>query len=156
MPASVQYQSPYQPVVARTPSSTSTTNSSMNPMAASWASTAISTPANVASPPPTPQPTPVASIPRNRYGERVDLLMNYDKNEVKRVQKLHMCNVHYLRMDCPYGDECSHAHDYHPNKNEMQTLKYVARMTPCRFKTECDDIKCIYGHRYDEIYFEFI
>ncbi|SLM38344.1 Zinc finger, CCCH-type [Lasallia pustulata] len=143
------YQSPYQPGAARTPSA-STTSSSMNPMASSWASTAISTPPHVTSPPPTPKPTASKTtneIPRNRYGQRVDPYMEYDKNEVKRVQKIHMCNVHYLRHDCPYGDECTHDHFYSPNKNELKTLKYVARMTPCRFGTDCDDAKCIYGHR---------
>lgn len=29
----------------------------------------------------------------------------------------------------------------------MATLKYVSRMTPCKFGSECDDLKCIYGHR---------
>ena len=146
----VPYQSPYQPGAIRTPSA-STTNSSMNPMASSWASTAISTPAHVASPPPTPKPATSKTaneIPRNRYGQRVDPYMEYDKNEVKRVQKIHMCNVHYLRHDCPYGDDCTHDHFYSPNKNELKTLKYVGRMTPCRFGTDCDDTKCIYGHRY--------
>ena len=150
----IPYQSPYQPVISRTPSTPtqngSTHNGSMNPMAPSWASTAGSAPpAQVASPPPTPQPasSSAIAIPRNKYGQRVDPQMQYDKNEVKRVQKLHMCNVHFLRHDCPYGDECEHDHVYKPTKNEITTLKYVARQTPCRFGTGCDDIKCIYGHR---------
>ncbi|MCJ1480202.1 hypothetical protein MMC06_000356 [Schaereria dolodes] len=147
---SIHYQSPYQPVVSRS-SSASITNS-MNPMAVSWASTAISTPpAHVASPPPTPTPQSSSSvinvIPRNKYGQRVDSSMQYDKSEMKRVQKLHMCNVHFLRGDCLYGDECTHDHYYKPNKNELQTLKYITRQTPCRFGPGCDDTKCIYGHR---------
>lgn len=142
-----QYQSPYQHPVARTPSASNST--SMNPMATSWASTAHSAPAQVATPPHTPQPTISGGtvIPRNRHGQRVDPPSNYDKIEVKRVQKLKMCMVHYLREDCLYGDSCIHRHDYKPNKNEMQTLRYVARMTPCKFGSPCDDFKCIYGHR---------
>ena len=148
-PPPPQYQSPYQPVVART-SSTSTSNSSMmNPTASSWATTANSMPAHLASPPPTPQPTPPTNkvIPRNRWGQRVDPMMTYDKLEVQRVKKIKMCNVHFLRKDCPYGDHCTHDHSYAPNKNELQTLRYIARMTPCRFGSDCDDILCIYGHR---------
>ena len=154
--ATVPYQSPYQTGINRTMSS-STSSSSMNPTAATWggtggvntwATTALAS-AQVASPPPTPQPALVADdgISRNRYGQRVDLLPTYDKQEVYRVKGLHLCNVHFLRGDCPYGESCSHEHHYKLNKNEMKTLKYVGRMTPCKFGTECEDTKCIYGHR---------
>ncbi len=144
-----QYQSPYQPTVARSSSALTSNPSTMNPMAASWATAATSVPNHIASPPPTPQPTPPSSkiIPRNRYGQRVDPVMNYDKLEVQRVKKIKMCNVHYLRNDCSFGDGCTHMHTYEPNKNELQTLRYVARMTPCRFGSDCDDPQCIYGHR---------
>ena len=120
----------------------------MNPMAPSWAT--IGAPrAQVASPPLTPQPirSAASTIPRNKFGQRVDAVMQYDKSEMKRVQKIKMCNVHFLRQDCPYGDDCEHDHFYKPNKNELLTLRYVARQTPCRFGTGCDDIRCIYGHR---------
>ena len=146
-PPPPRYQSPYQPIVAL--SSPAQNSSIMNPMAASWATAATPAPAHLASPPPTPQPTPPTSkvIPRNRYGQRVDPVINYDKMEIQRVKKIKMCNVHYLRKDCPYGNNCTHDHSYAPNKNELQTLRYVARMTPCKFGTECDDIMCMYGHR---------
>ena len=71
-----------------------------------------------------------------------------DPTEFKRVQKIKMCNVHFIRRDCPFGDDCTHIHSYKPTKNELDILKQVARSTPCRFGTECDEIKCIYGHRY--------
>jgi hypothetical protein len=100
------------------------------------------------SPPSTPTPQALTQeIPRNRKGQRVDAAIKFDMNEVKRVQKIKMCNVHYLRKDCPYGDQCTHLHSYKPTKNEIETLKYVARQTPCRFGMGCDDPKCIYGHR---------
>lgn len=126
------------------------TTSSLNPLAGSWATTAVSNVARLASPSPTLQATSNASpiVPRNRYGQRVDPTIKFDLSDVKRVKELHMCNVHFLREDCPYGRECTHDHTYKPNKNELQTLKYVARMTPCRFGVDCDEFKCIYGHRY--------
>lgn len=144
-----QYQSPYQPVMSRTPP-ISNSSSSSNPTAGSWATTAISNNSRLASPPPTPQPISSASavIPRNRFGQRIDPPIKFDQSDVKRVKDMHMCNVHFLREDCPYGRDCTHDHSYKPNKNELQTLKYVARLTPCRFGSECDEIKCIYGHRY--------
>jgi hypothetical protein len=163
VPASVQqngqpidpnqlYQSPYQPVTTRSPSASSSAAAAaaaaMNPMATSWASKAVAAPpSQVASPPPTPQPAKEPAIPRNKYGQRVDSIPKYDASELNRVKKIKMCNVHYLRNDCPYGDECTHDHFYKPNKNELETLRFVARQTPCRFGTQCDDAKCIYGHR---------
>lgn len=148
-PPQIAHQPSPVPAPAQVPRTASTlTSSSLNPVANSWAATAMTAPASVASPPPTPKPAHVpAVIPRNKYGQRVDPPLNYDKTEVNRVKKIHMCNVHFLRGDCPYGEGCSHDHSYKPTKNELVTLKYVARMTPCRFGTECDDPKCIYGHR---------
>lgn len=148
-PVQSQYQSPYQPVMARPSPAPSSNASSMNPMATSWATTAVSNATRIVSPPPTPQPTPAAvqTIPRNRHGQRIDPVVKFDANEVERVKKLKMCNVHFLRHDCIFGDDCTHDHSYKPNKNEVQTLRHVARMTPCKFGTECDEIKCIYGHR---------
>lgn len=144
-PQPAQYQPPYQPASSRTPPAPSV-YPSMNPTVNTWASTANA--ARTVSPPPTPQPTPaIATVPRNRYGQRIDPPMKYDHSDVKRVKDIHMCNVHYLRDDCPFGEDCTHDHTYKPTKNELQTLKYVARLTPCRFGSECDEIKCIYGHR---------
>ncbi|MDI1489480.1 MAG: hypothetical protein OHK93_008759 [Ramalina farinacea] len=152
------YHSPYQTSISlRTPSDS--TNSStapgshppgLNPAATSWAATAKSQPA-IVSPPPTPQPVTdhhqkPPQVPRNRFGQRVDPVVTYDPNEVKRIKKLKMCNVNFLRNDCPY-DPCTHDHHYKPTKNELQTLRYVSRMTPCKFRGDCDDLKCIYGHR---------
>ena len=149
-PPQTAYQSPYPPGLLRTPSQ-STDNSAMIPMATSWATKAVSgPPAQVASPPPTPQPVPsdiANKIARNKYGQRIDPVLQYDKTDVKRVQKIHMCNVHFLRQDCPYGNDCTHDHSYKPNKNEIMTLRAIARQTPCHFGTACDDVKCIYGHR---------
>ncbi|MCJ1453869.1 hypothetical protein MMC28_004218 [Mycoblastus sanguinarius] len=154
-PPPVNYQSPYQPVmaqpvIARTASVSPANTAILNPTAPTWASTAMTVPppTQMASPPLTPQPVPTNAkqIPRNRYGQRIDPVVQYDPNEVKRIKKLKMCNVHFLRNDCPY-DPCTHDHHYKPNKNELATLRYVSRMTPCKFGSECDDLKCIYGHR---------
>lgn len=153
------YQSPYQltsspltgsqaPTASSLKGSPDSTHASaLNPTAPTWASTAMTAPPYVASPPPTPQPTPqrVSVVPRNRYGQRIDPVIQFDANEVKRIKSKKMCNVHFLRDDCPY-DPCTHDHHYKPTKNELTTLRYVSRLTPCKFGSECDDLKCIYGH----------
>ena len=147
-PPTPHYQSPYQPHMSSENSSSPGNLTALNPTAPTWASTATTVP-HLASPPPTPQPDTqgvVKQVPRNRYGQRIDPVVQYDPNEVKRIKKLKLCNVHFLRKDCPY-DPCTHDHYYKPNQNELATLRYVSRMTPCKFGSECDDLKCIYGHR---------
>ncbi len=72
--------------------------------------------------------------------------MKHDKDEVDRVKKLKICNVHFLRGPCMYGKSCTHVHDYKPTVQELQMLRLVARMAPCREQSACEDPKCIYGH----------
>lgn len=87
-------------------------------------------------------------VARNRAGQRIDPpCKNYDKAEVDRVKKLKLCNVHFLRKECPYDKGCTHEHDYRPSNDELMTLRLVARMAPCTFGSGCQDSKCIYGHR---------
>ena len=138
------FSSPYQESNARPASIVATSPTpTMN-----WAATASSVPPSqpLASPPSTPQPAALV-VPRNKYGQRIDNLTIFDTMEVKRIQKMKMCNTHFLRTDCAFGDECSHTHAYKPTKNELEILRQVARSIPCKYGTECDDPKCIYGHR---------
>ena len=131
--------------LARTPSSSTSESNPAQPT--SWATKAMSAPAfQPPAPPPSSQPQP-PTIPRNKYGQRIDPLLKMDPTEFKRVQKIKMCNVHFIRRDCPFGDDCTHVHSYKPSKSELDILKQVARSTPCRFGTDCDEMKCIYGHR---------
>ena len=144
----IQYQSSPQPIKMPQQASPPPVNGdTVNLPASNWATAAMTALPSIASPPPTPKPTQQADqqVQRNRYGQRIDPIVQYDPNEVKRVKKLKLCNVHYLRNDCPY-DPCTHEHSYKPNKNELATLRYIARMTPCHFGSECDDPKCMYGH----------
>lgn len=98
-----------------------------------------------ASKPSTPAPP---SVERNKYGQRVDRVdfKAIPKDELNRVKKLKLCNLHFLLGECP-NLNCYHTHDYKLSKNERWILQAVARMTPCHFGTECDDAGCIYGHR---------
>jgi len=57
-----------------------------------------------------------------------------------------LCNVYFLLGECP-NVSCYHDHTHKLTKNERVILQAIARMTPCRFGLDCDDPKCIYGHR---------
>ncbi|ETN41849.1 uncharacterized protein HMPREF1541_03788 [Cyphellophora europaea CBS 101466] len=88
------------------------------------------------------------SISTNRQGQRIDrtdeAIPNY---EIQRVKKLKLCNTYYLQgMKCT-SSHCTHRHDYPISNYERKVLREVARMTPCYYRTDCDDADCIYGHR---------
>ncbi|KAL8715390.1 MAG: hypothetical protein Q9220_000723 [cf. Caloplaca sp. 1 TL-2023] len=124
---------------------------SMNPKAQTWASTALSAP-QAPSPPPnaaanTVQPAGSMEVPTNRYGQRIDPPTVYDKEEINRVRNYHLCNVHYLRHDCPWNP-CGHKHDQKITKKEFAALTTLARMVPCYYGSDCDDPKCMYGHSF--------
>ncbi|KAL1972810.1 hypothetical protein VTN31DRAFT_6352 [Thermomyces dupontii] len=138
---------PVTPVsLQRTPTNTTTSSSSNT----SWASVTGSNPGDVnlkqASKP--ASPSPPAAVERNKYGQRIDRLdfKNITKEDLARVKKLKLCNMHYLLGECTNAN-CHHDHDYKLSKHEKSVLQAVARMTPCRFGTGCDDVNCIYGHR---------
>ncbi|OCL12585.1 hypothetical protein AOQ84DRAFT_372948 [Glonium stellatum] len=127
----------------------STLHASQQP---TWATKAAAAPPLAASPSPTYKASSrddnPATISRNRVGQRVDPpVRNYDKEEVNRVKNIKMCNVHFLRRECPFGDNCTHVHRYNPTHTEIATLRLVARMAPCQNGSACEDVKCIYGHR---------
>lgn len=139
-----------------TPSPNTSTNSKSNTPAPTWASMTAAPFIPSASSPATRSASKTGSmlkstpgINRNRLGQRIDDLDESIANEdIKRVKKLKLCNVYFLNgADACTNVRCTHDHDFNLTKNDLRTLKQVARMTPCYFKTECDDPKCIYGHR---------
>ena len=63
-----------------------------------------------------------------------------------------MCNQFYIGNGCCHyeagkADKCPHRHDIKLNAQEKHYLRVVARETPCKRGTHCEDLKCIYGHR---------
>ncbi|EAW19178.1 CCCH zinc finger protein [Aspergillus fischeri NRRL 181] len=87
-------------------------------------------------------------VERNKYGQRVDRfdIKTISKDDLARMKKLKLCNYFYLQGECPIED-CRHDHSRTLTKSEYHILMVVARMTPCRYKFECDDPDCMYGHR---------
>lgn len=127
----------------------SVTTESKNPIPLTWASTVKkpSVPQEAAGKIATQSSNlPNDGIPRNRKGERIDPVIKHDKDEVDRVKRMKLCNVHYLRNECPYDDACTHVHHTKPTATELKYLALVARMAPCMHGSWCEDVKCIYGH----------
>jgi len=92
-----------------------------------------------------------SAITRNKKGQRLDVALEYDREEVQRLKKLKCCNQHYIGQGCCHYnagkvDKCPHAHDFDLSTRDMHHLRVIARETPCKRGSECDDIKCIYGH----------
>jgi hypothetical protein len=129
----------------RTPSSSTLASDGLLQLKLSYAANAA------AVPPPVTEYKPMNRdevISRNRAGQRVDPpSKDYDKAEVERFKKLKLCNMHYLRNECPWLQGCQHIHDAVLTKDEIATLRLVARMAPCSGGSACQDISCIYGHR---------
>ncbi|KAH1499435.1 hypothetical protein LV164_001841 [Aspergillus fumigatus] len=92
--------------------------------------------------------SPPKIVEQNKYGQRVDRfdIKTISKDDLARMKKLKLCNYFYLKGECPIED-CRHDHSRKLTKSEYHTLMVVARMTPCRYKFECDDPDCMYGHR---------
>ncbi|GFF33219.1 hypothetical protein IFM46972_03817 [Aspergillus udagawae] len=91
---------------------------------------------------------PPKVVERNKYGQRVDRfdIKSIPKDDLNRMKKLKLCNYFYLQGECPIED-CHHDHSRKLTKSEHHILTVVARMTPCRYKSDCDDPDCMYGHR---------
>ncbi|GIJ89274.1 hypothetical protein Asppvi_008205 [Aspergillus pseudoviridinutans] len=91
---------------------------------------------------------PPKIVERNKYGQRVDRfdIKSIPKDDLNRMKKLKLCNYFYLQGECPIED-CHHDHSRKLSKSEHHILTVVARMTPCRYKSDCDDPDCMYGHR---------
>ena len=146
---------PFTPSYSLPPAAVMRTSSAMlpdgvtissSPVPQTWATAANNTTGGAGPTGATPSQVSVREIARNRKGERIDSELKFDKYDVKRIRSMRMCNTHYLRGDCGYNTNCTHDHNYKPSKTELTTLRYVVRAAPCRFRPDCDDPKCMYGH----------
>ncbi|KAJ8607879.1 hypothetical protein MRB53_039975 [Persea americana] len=93
-----------------------------------------------------------SSVARNKRGQRIDSSLEYDREAVQRLKKLKLCNQFYIGGGCCHfaagkADKCPHRHDVNLSSSEKHCLRVVARETPCKRGTTCDDLKCIYGHK---------
>lgn len=111
----------------------------------------------VAKPPPSP-PLETESTPSvlnkaqkpkaafNSAGERVDLPISVSPVDVRNMKSRKMCNYFHLTGSCYNGEKCAHRHGERLTGKELETLRHIARMTPCK-TLRCTDEDCISGHQ---------
>jgi hypothetical protein len=148
-PASIAANSNgHLPVPPSRDSCASSVTSADAPAAKTWAKCAQ----NAAALPQTSTVPRIVEPPTQRHnkkGQRIDPPLDFDWEELQRVKKIKMCNMHYLHPDgCKWSAErCNHRHDYEPTPAEKQLLRSVSRETPCLNGVDCDELVCVYGHR---------
>jgi hypothetical protein len=130
------------------PFSTTLPPQTRTPAATNYASAAAKAPP---SPPPETKSTPSdlkkAQKPKaafNSAGERVDLPISVSQREVSALKQRKMCNYWHLTGDC-YSPDCPHEHGTRLTGKDLDTLRYIARLTPC-VTLRCVDEDCFYGH----------
>jgi hypothetical protein len=83
---------------------------------------------------------------RNRVGQRIDSQLPFDGKIVGPMKARKLCNKYFLAGYCPYNNYCTHDHSAKLNAIELQTLRYIARSSPCS-TVLCADENCLAGHR---------
>lgn len=117
------------------------------PGASSYASTIIAggssgfRVSSLASPPTTSKNV----VLRNINGQRIDSSLKYSQTLVSDLKPRKLCNRFHLLGDCPYNP-CQHKHGAKLNAEQLNALRYIARLTVCGWGSECDDGSCISGH----------
>lgn len=95
----------------------------------------------------------VASLPitsnkgvlRNANGQRIESPLKYSPTLVSELKPRKLCNRFYLLGDCPY-DPCQHTHGAKLKAEQLNALRYIARLTFCSWGSECEDENCLSGH----------
>nr|POF14087.1 hypothetical protein CFP56_03111 [Quercus suber] len=99
------------------------------------------------------QPAPLVTVVRrNRKGQRIDEPIAHDSSDIPALRKVKWCNQHFIGVGCCHLkagkiDKCPHTHEGHLTNRQKNALRVIARETPCKRGTTCDDRNCIYGHR---------
>ena len=88
-----------------------------------------------------------STIYHNKYGQRVDAPLKVSHTIVNSLRARKLCNNYHLLGDCSAGDLCKHEHGNKLSPQQLQALRYLARLNPCYYGLSCDDEYCIAGHR---------
>ncbi|KAJ5670358.1 uncharacterized protein N7477_005721 [Penicillium maclennaniae] len=87
-------------------------------------------------------------VHRNVNGERVDSPLKYSTRAKLEVLKQHKsCNQFHILGSCFYGESCTHKHEPRLANQEVVDLKWIARLSPCSKGLQCNDERCVSGHR---------
>lgn len=96
---------------------------------------------NVASPPTTSK----NGVLRNANGQRIDSPLKYSVTLVSELKPRKLCNRFHLLGDCSY-DPCQHTHGAKLKPEQLNALRYIARLTFCSWGSECEDESCLSSH----------
>jgi len=80
----------------------------------------------------------------NSRGQRVDQPVRYNKILMNPLQARKLCNRHFLTR-CNFV-KCTHSHEGKLTDDQLETLKHIARQSPC-YSIWCEDPDCVNGHR---------
>lgn len=98
---------------------------------------------------------PKASILRDAKGRRLDPPLEIHESLVESIEGGRLCNNFHLKGRCPFR-KCKYLHFLRDEKTqeerlltaeEKETLRSMARRSPCKHGTTCDDPQCYAGHR---------
>ncbi|KPI44669.1 uncharacterized protein AB675_8399 [Cyphellophora attinorum] len=91
------------------------------------------------------RPPQVAFV--NQYDQRLDLPVTFDRQFLRYlfIEKPKLCNNHYLRGFCGYGNNCKWDHSVDLSPMEINSLRQKARTSAC-CDPHCIDAACTLGH----------
>lgn len=89
-------------------------------------------------------------VRQNKFGQRIDVEMDYNHEKVYELKKMKYCNQHYIGRGCCHhsagNGACPHRHEPKLSGDDLKWLRVVARETVCKKGTACTEFDCIYGH----------
>jgi hypothetical protein len=87
-----------------------------------------------------------SNVAVNAQGQRVDLPLHISNINVGALKKEKYCNMYHILGRCGYVN-CEYKHGTQLTGQNLQTLRHIARLSPCPIGLECRDETCISGHR---------
>lgn len=94
-------------------------------------------------------------ILRDAKGRRLDPTLKVSESLVDSIEGGRLCNNFHLKGQCPFR-KCKYLHFLRDEKTqeerlltaeEKETLRSMARRSPCKHGTTCNDPHCYAGHR---------
>ena len=95
------------------------------------------------------------TILRDAEGRRIDPALEVHESLMDSIEGGRLCNNFHLKGRCPFK-KCKYLHFLRDEKTqqerfltteEKETLRCMARRSPCKHGTTCDDPYCYAGHR---------
>ncbi|KAF7592318.1 hypothetical protein BBP40_000374 [Aspergillus hancockii] len=88
------------------------------------------------------------AVCKNTAGQRVDSPLRYSSKEnVDALKQRKLCNPFHIVGSCSYGEKCNHDHSSRLRPQQVEDLRYIARLRVCPKGLGCEDENCVSGHR---------